>query len=125
MTTYTFVDTAQNKRTFADVTNRRTILAVGVSTASAGTKAKSVDILRANVNLTKPRHLQPAGCEDLCNPVLVTNKAEISISGAYVDQAELKLHLDEAVRCTLMAWETYKLKDGFLPPLQADFAPGT
>lgn len=119
---YTFIDTATNKRIFADVTNRRTTLSVSASTAQAGTKAKSIDILRASINLNEPRYLQPTGCEDLCNPILVTNKAEIIISGAYSDQAALKAHLDEAVRCTLKAWSDYKLKDGFLPPLQADFA---
>lgn len=119
---YTFIDTAPNKRLFADVTNRRTTLAVQVSTGTAGTKAKSIDILRASVNLNEPRYLQPAGCEDVCNPILVTNKAEVIISGAFVDQTALKAHLDEAVRCTLLAWSTYKIKDGFLPPLQADFA---
>lgn len=119
---YTFIDTAKNKRLFADVANRQSVLSVGAETASAGTKEKSLPILRADVVLTEPRYLQPIGCEDACNPVLVTNKAALSVSGAYSDAAQLKAHLDEAVRCTLMAWTEYQLKDGFLPNLNADFA---
>lgn len=119
---YTFIDSSVNKRLFADVSNRRSTLSVSANSATAGTKDKAIDIMRASVNLTEPRYLQPTGCEDACNPVLVTNKAEIIISGAFVDHVALKAHLDEAVRCTVLAWTGYKLKDGFLPPINADFA---
>lgn len=123
MTKYVYLDSSINKRSFADETNRQTVLTVTAKTATAGTKEKNIDILRANVNLIKARRLQPVGCEDSC-PILVTNTANISVSGAYADQAELELHLNEAVRCTLKAWTDYGLKNGFLPIITADFAPG-
>lgn len=119
---YTFLDTATNKRSFADLTNRASTLEVMAQTATAGKGTDVQQILRANVNLLHPRLLVSQGCpEDTCKKVEVTNKASISISGAYADQVELKAHLDEAVRVTLMAWNEYGLKDGFLPPINADF----
>lgn len=119
---YTFLDTATNKRSFADVTNRASTLTVMAQTATAGKGTDVQPILRANVSLNKLRLLVSQGCpEDSCKKVEVTNKTSIAISGAYADQAELKAHLDEAVRVTLMAWTGYGLKDGFLPPINADF----
>lgn len=117
---YTFIDTVKNTRTFADETNRLSVLSFSVRNGSAGKAPMIVPILRTGLVYTSEKRQKPDGCADECASVLVTRKVSIETSSAFADAAELALHLDEAVRVFKDAWAS-SLKNGFLPPINSDF----
>lgn len=118
---YTFIDTVKNTRTFADETNRLSVLGFSVKNGSAGKAPLIVPILRTGLVYTSEIRQKPDGCADECAAVLVTRKVAIETSSAFADEAELALHLDEAVRVFKDAWAS-SLKNGFLPPISSTFA---